>query len=97
MEREKQLSLLRLQTTLYHSSFYASHAFGLGLRPTNQTTQYDGLVTSQRPSYTARSEGSNVYGVLTRERCLADPPAGNPSLAVTASVPPHGNQWCHRH
>jgi hypothetical protein len=32
---------------LYHSSFYASHAFGLGLSPTNQTTQYDGLVTSQ--------------------------------------------------
>ncbi len=46
MEREKQLSLLRLQTTLYHSSFYASHTFGLGLRTTNQTTQYDGLVTS---------------------------------------------------
>jgi hypothetical protein len=41
-----KLSLLRLQTTLYHSSFYASHTFGLGLRPTNQTTQYDGIVTS---------------------------------------------------
>ena len=46
METRTKLSLLRPQTTLYHSSFYASHAFGLGLRPTNQTTQYDGLVTS---------------------------------------------------
>ena len=80
---ESKLSLLRLQTTLYHSSFYASHAFGLGLRPTNQTTQYDGLVTSHCITLILRGQTIKLLGKSqTRE-----------NWGLSARQPPLGLQY----
>ena len=42
MKWRKQLTLFTTVNTLYYVSFYLLHAFDSGLRPTNQTTQYDG-------------------------------------------------------